>query len=159
MMQRWLAGLNMPFERRAPLARFTGLVLAMGALVMAAIPTLTSPLAELAAHGGGCADRVQARLFFGLHRPAGIVSESEWETFLADDVTRRFPDGLTVFRSHGQWRGAGGRLEREPSRVVEIIHDDSADARDRIRQIVNIYKTRHRQESVLVTRVHAEVCF
>ena len=64
-----------------------------------------------------------------------------------------------MFRSHGQWRGTGGRLEREPSRVVEIIHDDSADARDRIREIVNIYKTRYRQESVLVTRVHAEVCF
>ena len=98
-------------------------------------------------------------MFFGLHRPAGIVSEPEWEIFLADVVTPRFPDGLTVFRSHGQWRGAGGRLEREPSRVVEIIHDDSAEARDRIHEIVTIYKTRYRQESVLVARVHAEVCF
>ena len=146
MMPRCLTNLNMPFARHTPLARLTGLALAIGALVMAAMPALTSPLAELAAHGVGlCADRVQARLFFGLHRPTGTVSEPEWETFLADVVTPRFPDGLTVFRSHGQWRGTGGRLEREPSRVVEIIHDDSAAARDRIHEIVNIYKTRYRR--------------
>ena len=62
----------MPFERHAPFARLTSLALALGALVLAAMPTLTSPLAEFAAHGvRGCADRVQARLFFGLHGPAG----------------------------------------------------------------------------------------
>jgi hypothetical protein len=149
----------MPFARHAPLARLTSLALTLAALVLAAIPTLTSPLPEHAGHGPVCAERMQVRLFFGLHGPLGTVSEPEWDAFLADVVTPRFPDGLTVFPARGQWRGSGGRTEREPSRVVEILHDDSAEARDRIHGIVRIYKARYQQESVLVTRARSEVCW
>jgi hypothetical protein len=106
-----------------------------------------------------CAERVQSRLFFGLRAPTGPVSDSAWETFLADVVTPRFPDGLTVFQASGQWRGTSDRLEREPSRVVEIVHDESRDAGRRIDEIVAIYKTRHQQESVMVARARINVCF
>jgi hypothetical protein len=109
--------------------------------------------------GGSCTRQVQARLFFGLHGSAGIVSEREWELFLAEHVTPRFPDGLTVFEASGQWRGRSSRLEQEPARVVEIIHDDSATARSFINQIVTVYKARHQQQSVMVTRAHIDVCF
>jgi hypothetical protein len=119
----------------------------------------TTPSFRAVSVGGGCARQVQARLFFGLHGATGMVSEFEWTQFLADTVTPRFPDGLTVFEASGQWRGPGSRLEREPARVVEIVHDDSPDTRRRIDQIVTIYKARHRQQSVMVTRAHIDVCF
>jgi hypothetical protein len=109
--------------------------------------------------GGNCDRQVQARLFFGLHGSAGMISEPEWTLFLAETVTPRFPDGLTVFQANGQWRGPGNRLEQEPARVVEIVHDDSLDARTRINEIVTIYKARHQQQSVMVTRAHIDVCF
>lgn len=151
----------MPFKHHAPPARQLTVTFALGALLLAAaMPAVTSPFVEFSANGvPACAERVQTRLFFGLHGPMGTVSESEWETFLAEVVTPRFPDGLTVFRAQGQWRGPGGRLEHEPSRVVEIVHDDLADAKDRIHKIVKSYKTRYQQESVLVTRTRAEVCW
>jgi Protein of unknown function (DUF3574) len=129
------------------------------ALCAAAIVLAVGTTTFRAFSAGGCARQVQARLFFGLHGPAGTISEPEWAVFLAETVTPRFPDGLTVFEASGQWRGPGRRLEREPSRVVEIVHDDSPDARRLIDQIVAIYKARHRQQSVMVTRAHIDVCF
>jgi hypothetical protein len=140
--------------RRAP---HGSLALCAAAIVLA-IGTTTSPSRAFAG-GGGCARQVQARLFFGLHGSAGTVSEREWAVFLAETVTPRFPDGLTVFEASGQWRGRASRLEQEPARVVEIIHDDSQTARSFINQIVTIYKARHQQQSVMVTRAHIDVCF
>jgi hypothetical protein len=151
----------MRFRFHSRFAHITTLALALGALVLAVgMPTLTSSFVPSSSHSASaCAQEVEARLFFGLHGPMGTVSDSDWEMFLAEVVTPRFPDGLTVFRASGQWRGSAGRLEQEPSRVVEIIHHDSPDARGRIDEIVTIYKTRYQQESVLVARKRAEVCF
>jgi len=128
------------------------------AAIVIALGTTTYSFRSLS-DGGGCARQVQARLFFGLHGSAGMVSEGEWTQFLAETVTPRFPDGLTVFEASGQWRGRASRLEQEPARVVEIVHDDSSTARSFINQIVTIYKARHQQQSVMVTRTHIDVCF
>ncbi len=107
---------------------------------------------------GGCAERVQSRLFFGLNRPSGPVSAAEWERFDADVVTPRFPDGLTILQATGQWR-SDDRLEREASRVIEVVSDDSAKARRLIEEIVGSFKTRYQQQSVMVSRQRLEVCF
>ena len=68
-----------------------------------AIGTTTSSFRALSLVGG-CTRQAQARLFFGLHGSAGMVSEREWALFLGQIVTPRFPDGLTVFEASGQWR-------------------------------------------------------
>jgi len=107
----------------------------------------------------GCAPRVLARLVFGLQGPGGPIPDAEWEVFLAEVVTPRFPDGLTVLQARGQWRGASARVEREASRVVEIVHGAAPEADERINQIVAIYKARYRQESVMVVRTGVDACF
>src|SRR4051812_38501479 len=57
---------------------------------------------------------VRDTLYFGQNRPdGGRVSRAEWDRFLTDVITPRFPDGLTVMRAVGQWRGASGKVERE----------------------------------------------
>jgi hypothetical protein len=128
------------------------------AAIVVAIGTTTSSFRALSL-GGACTRQVQARLFFGLHGSAGTVSEREWALFLAEIVTPRFPNGLTVFEVSGQWRGRASRLEREPARVVEIVHDDSPNAKSFINQIVTVYKARYQQQSVMVTRTDIDVCF
>src|ERR1044072_5946813 len=46
----------------------------------------------------------------------------KWRTFLAREVTPRFPDGLTVYQTTGQWRDPGPKLiAREKSGVLRII--------------------------------------
>src|SRR5688572_435979 len=63
------------------------------------------------------------RLFCGLSIPGGgEVSEAEWRAFIAEEVTPRFPDGLTIWRAEGQWRGADGVIVREPTLIIEILH-------------------------------------
>jgi hypothetical protein len=107
-----------------------------------------------------CAERVYDRLFFGLGTSDGSVSEAAWARFLTEIVTPRFPSGLTVVEANGQWREHGQRdVTVERSRVVEIAHDDSPETDRHIGEVVAIYKHRHRQRSVMLTRARVEVCF
>ena len=105
----------------------------------------------------GCPDNfelwVEYQLFMGRSGPDGdIVDNAEWDAFLADAVTPRFPDGLTVLDGNGQWRGAEGQILREESKILIILTPiDDEQSRDLIEQVVNEYKTRFEQESVLKT--------
>ena len=92
---------------------------------------------------------VRTTLYFGLTRPSGRVSEDEWRTFLRQQVTPRFPDGLTVWEAQGQWRRSDGRISRERSKVLLLVHDDTVLARATLGEIVTAYKQRFEQESVL----------
>jgi len=92
---------------------------------------------------------VRTTLYFGLTRPTGRVSEDEWRTFLRQEVTPRFPDGLTVWEAQGQWRRSDGRIGRERAKVLLLVHDDTVVARATLGELVTAYKQRFDQESVL----------
>lgn len=118
----------------------------------------TVPLQPIAQAGTSCSERRVDRMVFGMNSPSGPVDDAQWQGFLADTVTPRFPDGLTVYRTQGQWRGASGQVEREDSRVVEIMHGDDAEGRKRIAEISAEYKNRFKQEAVLVISARAQAC-
>ena len=96
---------------------------------------------------------IEYQLFMGLSAPDGdVVDDTEWETFLADTVTPRFPDGLTVLDGDGQWKGSDGQIQKEASKLLIILSPaDDEDADERIEQVSNEYKSRFEQESVLET--------
>lgn len=101
-----------------------------------------------------CAPGAQAliedRLFFGLSRPdGGTVDDAQWQAFLGDEVTPRFPQGLTVVEASGQWRSADGSLGREPSRLLILAHADDAANEAAVVAITQAYKRRFAQEAVL----------
>jgi hypothetical protein len=96
---------------------------------------------------------VRETLYFGRNRPGGgTVSDAEWSRFLAEVITLRFPSGLTVLEATGQWKGAGGAVERERSEVVTLFHPDVESARRSVDEIVAEYKRRFAQEAVLRER-------
>jgi hypothetical protein len=97
-----------------------------------------------------------ASLRIGTHKPGGEVTAGEWDAFLAEAVTPRFPDGLTVWSAAGQWRGKSQSVEREPSYVVQIAHADSPERDAAIRAIVAEYERRFQQEAVM--RVRSATC-
>ena len=146
-----------------PLVRLVGVLSVVFASALVglglSLGLLTLPASRAAQTPPGCAQRMHAQLFFGLLGPRGPISEADWETFLLDEVTPRFPDGLTVLHASGHWRPANGPIQREASRVLEIVYDESPQARSRIDQIASIYKSRFLQESVMVVRAPAFVCF
>jgi hypothetical protein len=105
----------------------------------------------------GASPYARLELLFGLGRQGGAeVSEQEWRAFLEAEVTPRFPDGLTVLATYGQWRDRSGEMTREPSRVLLIWHRRGAAAEADIEAIRQAYKAQFGQESVM--RVDGASC-
>jgi hypothetical protein len=101
-----------------------------------------------------------AQLFFGRNiggKPG--VSEADFQKFIDQEVTPRFPDGLTVMDGGGQWRGDENKLIREASKVLLIVLPKRGDAAGRIETVRNAYKTRFHQESVLLITQSSCVSF
>ncbi|MBT2747347.1 MULTISPECIES: DUF3574 domain-containing protein [unclassified Lysobacter] len=118
-----------------------------------------APLPVKPGDPSACTDRRADRVVFGMNSPDGPVSEAQWQAFLAEFVTPRFPAGLTVYRAKGQWRGDSGQVEQEDSRAIDLIHEDSAEERKRVVEIADEYKRRFKQEAVLIVSTPARACF
>lgn len=129
---------------------------ALRALIVAAVLAglagcATTPPQPLPACPTGQEAQRTAQLFFGRNigdKPG--VSEADFRRFMDEDVTPRFPDGLTVLDGGGQWRGEENTLIREASKVVLIILPKGRDTSGRIEAVRNAYKSRFHQESVLL---------
>jgi hypothetical protein len=93
-------------------------------------------------------------LYFGRNRPGGgAVTDIEWQSFLDQVLTPRFPAGLTVVAATGQWKGKSGLVEQERSEVVTVFHSGDEAARRAVMEAVVEYKQRFRQEAVLRERM------
>lgn len=135
---------------------FTALVLA-GLLAGCVAPT-TKPTTTAAAQSCKADNQMQqTTLYFGLSRPAGKdITAQEWQQFVDGDVTPRFRDGLTVFDARGQWLGNDGKVAREASKALMLIHATDAQSEKNIEALRGVYMSRFAQESVM--RVDQPVC-
>jgi hypothetical protein len=133
-----------------------GLLVASGIALGAAVSPIRPGGSEIAAPLAQQV-RVSDRLYFGRMRADGLVSEADWAAFLADEVTPRFPQGLTVWSANGQWRDSASRITREPTFILELVHPLSADDDTALRAIVAEYRRRFAQESVLWVRDRVNV--
>ncbi len=99
----------------------------------------------------------QTTLYFGLNRPAGpVITAAEWQTFVDQQVTPRFKEGLSVFDAKGQWLGNDGKLARENSKALMLIHSPDAASEQNIEALRTRYKQQFAQDSVM--RVDVPVC-
>ncbi|PSB13791.1 hypothetical protein C7B61_10490 [filamentous cyanobacterium CCP1] len=93
---------------------------------------------------------IQTELYFGRNiTGGGEVSEAAFQQFLDQEITPRFPDGLTVYDADGQFLSSTGTLVQEPSKVVSLIFEDTVENEAAIDQIIQAYKQQFQQESVL----------
>jgi hypothetical protein len=127
-------------------------------IVIALAGTAYRPTGAIAQIGQATVDRpcgplgtahMRTTLYFGLSRPSGSISGSQWQSFLRTEVTPRFPDGLTVWEADGQWRGSGGHISRERAKVLLLVHDETPAVRAALSAIVQAYKKSFQQDSVL----------
>jgi Protein of unknown function (DUF3574) len=109
-----------------------------------------------AAQGVACTSPQKPMLDIELMLGRGTANASRWTQFLAREVTPRFPDGLTVYETTGQWRDPATKaIVREKSRVLRIIVPADT-APDKLAAVADAYKKQFRQKSVgVVTR---QVC-
>ncbi|HXI31896.1 MAG TPA: DUF3574 domain-containing protein [Vicinamibacterales bacterium] len=135
---------------RLRLAAIVAVTFTIGALVGGGIATrVTAQAPPLVTCGRASAPQLRTTLYFGTARPKGSVTELEWQLFLRDEVTRRFPDGLTVWDAEGQWRTAGGAVDHERSKVLLLVHPDTGAARESVQALIAKYRQQFEQESVL----------
>jgi DNA/RNA-binding domain of Phe-tRNA-synthetase-like protein len=93
---------------------------------------------------------IQKDLFFGRNiAGGGEVSETEFEQFIDNTITPRFPDGLTVFDADGQFKDSTGTIIEEQSKVVTLLLEDTPESDRKITEIVRSYTQQFNQESVL----------
>ena len=123
---------------------------------------VAAALLAAAAHAEGCAAPAsamsQVEMYFGSSvKGLPFVTEEAWSQFLASEVTPKFPDGLTVFDAHGQWRSDDGKIYREETHVLLILYKADATTEEKIEAIRDAYKKQFQQEG-LPLRVDTTVC-
>lgn len=93
----------------------------------------------------------RTELFFGTARPGGVVTAEEFRLFLDQEVTPRFPDGLTVIEADGQFTGGDGVLVKEDSFVLVLLYPVEAanESHRKIERLRRLYMKQFQQESVL----------
>lgn len=127
---------------------------ALTLLVFAAGPAFA---ANAASCPPGTEEFAEYRLFFGRSQGSvEVVSEEAWRTFLAEEVTPRFPGGLTVLDAAGQWRNGSGEIVRERAKLLLVLAPSGGDAEQRTEEVADAYKQAFGQSSVL--RVVTPAC-
>lgn len=93
----------------------------------------------------------RTELFFGSAKPDGtVVTAEEFQQFLNEQITPRFPDGLTLLVGLGQFRGSSGTIEQERSMLLILLYPlDMRSSNRKIEEIRETYKRLFQQESVL----------
>ena len=98
-------------------------------------------------------DFARTELYFGTARAENEppVTDEEFLAFLDAEITPRFPDGLTLLKGDGQFRGENGVIVKEDSFVLILLYDLEGfrDSSRRINRIRELYKDKFDQESVL----------
>jgi hypothetical protein len=103
---------------------------------------------------------LRTELYFGMSKPkGGEVSEAEWKRFLDSVITPRFPDGLSVFDTRGQWRGNDGQIVLERTKMVMLIHPLAEQTNAAIEEIRSAYRQMFEQESVMRITSYVRVRF
>jgi hypothetical protein len=156
--QQFWCLLDHPRSRMMRLRIFDRCEAAMRTVIAAAaiLPLLLSGVgttrAQLLSCGGAQKPQQVAELMFGRKIADRIaVTEDEWTHFVDQEITPRFPDGLTVLSAAGQWRDqSSNKIVREPSKVVLIVLPGKAEDLARVNEIAQAYKTRFKQQIVAV---------
>ena len=137
--------------------RRTFIILGAAALGLLSHLAAPGPRADAPPCPTGTERFAEYRLFFGRSRDGvEVVTDAQWHAFLAEEITPRFPDGLTVVDAAGQWRGPSGTIERERTKMLIVLAAPGEEGMRRTDEIAEAYKRTFGQESVL--RVVGTAC-
>jgi len=108
-----------------------------------ALAVLLTACAHMAPHIEAAV--VSDRLFCGLSIPGGgTVSQADVDRFVEEIVEPRFPEGFTIWRARGEWRGGSEEVV-----ILEIVHPAHLRLDRSVQEIAQEYRRRFRQEAVL----------
>ena len=137
------------------LIRFLAAATLIGALAVSPAASVSAAERTQAATlvcQSGEQDWLTTTLFFGRSiQSGGTVSDVEWLSFLSAEIIPRFPDGFTVSDAQGFWRGSTGDTKVERTKMLIVAHPPKGAAEELFDEIIDAYKERFKQKSVLKT--------
>jgi hypothetical protein len=90
-----------------------------------------------------------AQLFLGA-KNARTLSDRDLRRFVEQEVTPRFPDGVTVVDGGDQWKGSENKMIREASKVVLVVLPASGDTHRKVEAVRTAYRAKFKQNPVVV---------
>ncbi len=104
---------------------------------------------------------IKTELYFGLMIPdGGKITEAQWDAFVQNELTARFPDGLTILESEGQWKDtANGNVVEEPSKTVVILYKAANENQAKVEAIRKAYMQQFKQQAVMRVDYRTKVKF
>ena len=95
---------------------------------------------------------MRTELVFGMSRSAGPdVTEAEFQSFIDNQITPRFPDGLTVLNGNGQFKDSTGAIVKEKSKLLILLYPFTRASSRKVDDIRTDYLEMFQQQSVLRT--------
>ena len=102
----------------------------------------------------------RTELLFGLSRASGPdITEEEFQHFIDQQVTPRFPEGLTLLAGNGQFQDSAGNIIQEGAKLLILLYPFSKERNALVDEVRSEYKSAFQQESVLRTDEHSCVSF
>jgi hypothetical protein len=131
--------------------RFVSIAIILTALSLNGLALQTPALSEPVRSVAVAEKFLRTELYFGRNMSNGTVNDAEWQTFVDEFVTPRFPEGLTILDADGQWKGKDGSIAREQSKVLVLLYPRKLrrSMHAKIEEIRAEYKKRFAQESVM----------
>jgi hypothetical protein len=91
----------------------------------------------------------KSEVYFGRDLPGGgQISPAQWGEFLNKVITPRFPKGLTIYDAYGQMQHADGRIERQSTWVVVILHPQDPVVGRSVQEIIEAYRSQFNKAQV-----------
>lgn len=85
-------------------------------------------------------NQIDADLYFGRNIPGdGEVSQKQFQTFVDTVIAPLFP-GLTVFDANGEVRDASGNINKEQTKIVKLVLDQTPENTAAIDNVLNTYQ-------------------
>jgi hypothetical protein len=100
---------------------------------------------------------MRTELVFGMSRSSGPdITETEFQGFVDDQITPRFPEGLTVLSGNGQFKDASGTIVQEKAKLLVLLYPLTKQSIKLVEDVRAEYKAIFQQQSVL--RIDEQMC-
>ncbi|MFH1037456.1 MAG: DUF3574 domain-containing protein [PVC group bacterium] len=94
---------------------------------------------------------IKTEIYFGRDIPGGQeISRGAWEEFMDTVITPRFPKGLTVYDAYGQMAHEDGRIERQSTWVVAVVHPKDPAVDKAVQEIIEAFRKQFNRAQVMI---------
>ncbi len=94
---------------------------------------------------------IKTEIYFGRNIPGGQeISRGAWEEFLDKVITPRFPKGLTVYDAYGQMQHEDGRIEKQSTWVVILVHQKDPAIDKSVQELIEEFRKQFKQAQVML---------